>query len=224
MEKDAHDLFNSGKRISLDVGTKLHLEIEGVSIPLESFMVGMEPDAYIIIKTPRPYPTIKHKLYQGNQCIVKYMFQGTVYAFQTKIIDSIASPFRLLFLEYPKIIQHRDLRDHKRIDCLIPAKVVIKKEEKQGAIVDISKRGCRVQIQIFPGDKIPSILINEEITLRAKFPGVEEELQIVGKVKNLLKSRYEMVFGIVYQEMSHEAQEIIARYLYTIEDLFRAEY
>lgn len=219
-----YDLLTTGKRISLDIGTKIHLEIEGVVIPLESYMVGMEPDNYIILKTPRPYPTIKQKLYQGNQCIVKYIFQGTVFAFQTKIIDSISQPFRLLFLEYPKIIQHHDLRDYKRIDCVIPAKIVVKDEEKMAAVVDVSKRGCRVQIQIYPGDLVPAIVINDEVVLWAKFPGVEGDLEIHGRVRNIRKSRHEMVLGVVYLEISLDAQQKIAKYLASVEGLFRTRF
>jgi len=221
MDTGKYDFMTTGKRISLDIGTKIHLEIEGVAIPLESYMVGMEPDNYIILKTPRPYPTIKQKLYQGNQCIVKYIFQGTVFAFQTKIIDSISQPFRLLFLEYPKIIQHHDLRDYRRIDCVIPARIVVKDEEKMAAVVDVSKRGCRVQIQIYPGDRVPSIVINDEVSLWAKFPGVEGDLEIHGRVRNIRKSRHEMVLGVVYQEIPREAQEKIAGYLLSVEELFK---
>lgn len=224
MEKGRFDVFTSGKRVSLDIGTPIHLEIEGVSIPLESSLIGMEADNYLIIKTPRPYPTIKQKLYQGNHCIVKYLFQGTVFAFQTKIIDSIAQPVRLLFLEYPKIIQRHDLRDHRRIDCVIPTKIVAQDEEKMGAVVDVSKRGCRVHVQIYPGDKVPAIAMNDEITLLAKFPGVEGELEIRGRVRNIRKSRHEMVFGVVYQEIPLEAQEKIAQYLISVEDLFRSDF
>ncbi len=220
MDAGKYDFMTTGKRISLDIGTKIHLEIEGVAIALESYMVGMEPDSYIILKTPRPYPTIKQKLYQGNQCIVKYIFQGTVFAFQTKIIDSISEPFRLLFLEYPKIIQHHDLRDHRRIDCVIPARIAVKDEEKMAAVVDVSKRGCRVQIQIYPGDRVPSIVINDEVALWAKFPGVEGDLEIHGRVRNIRKSRHEMVLGVVYQEIPRAAQQKIADYLLSVEELF----
>jgi len=116
------------------------------------------------------------------------------------------------------------LRDHKRIDCVIPGKVVVKDEEKMAAVVDVSKRGCRVQIQIYPGDRVPAIAINDEVVLWAKFPGVERDLEIRGRVRNIRKSRHEIVLGVVYLEIPLDAQEKIAQYLASVEDIFQARF
>lgn len=220
MEKGRKESMTSGKRITLDIGTKVHLEIEGVAIPLASYLVGMDTEHYLIIKTPRPYPTIKSKLYEGNPCIVKYLFQDTVFAFQTRIVGSLTTPDRLIFLEYPRIFQHLDLRDFQRIECVIPTKIKVNKEEKEGSLVDVSAQGCRVQIPIYPGDRMPVAAINEGVCLAAQFPDGDGELEIRARVRNVRKSRHEIVLGVVYQDLSAAARETITRYLTRVEQLF----
>lgn len=216
-------LMTFGRRIALDIGEKLQIEIEGISIPLESQVVGLEHEVFILIKTPRPYPTIMHKLHPNSYVIVKYMYEEKIFAFQAKIIESITKPFQLLFLEYPKVIQHLDLRDFNRIDCIIPALILVKNESKHGTIVDLSSHGCRVQIPIYPGDSIPFIGINDEVGITAKFPGVENDLQLSGNARNLRKSRHEIFLGIVFHGLSTHTQEKIGQYLADIEDLFKEE-
>ncbi|OPZ60944.1 MAG: hypothetical protein BWY87_00157 [Deltaproteobacteria bacterium ADurb.Bin510] len=49
--------------------------------------------------------------------IVRYLYNGTVYGFQTKLIEYITSPTKLFFLDYPRIIEHHDLRQEKRFPC-----------------------------------------------------------------------------------------------------------
>ncbi|OPZ60943.1 MAG: hypothetical protein BWY87_00156 [Deltaproteobacteria bacterium ADurb.Bin510] len=54
MDKEGLDYFNFGKRISLEVGVDVHLKLNGVGFPLQSTVVGMEADEYLIIKSPKP--------------------------------------------------------------------------------------------------------------------------------------------------------------------------
>lgn len=218
MNDESIDFFNSGIRICLEIGTQLHIEIETVSIPLQSDFIGMEPDKYLIISAPRPFAPIKHKLSQGNQVIVKYLYKGTVYAFQTKIIEATSKPVRLVFLEYPKIVQHKDIRNHKRMSCFIPVKIIINDEKNQGAILDINKQGCRCRIQNIVDLKSPSININDQITLKFPFPGIEGELTVLAKVTNMQKNKKEVDFGAMFHQLPIETQKIISQYILSVYD------
>ena len=46
------EMLNVGKSFLLPVGTRLQMEIGGIDIKLESYVVGLLPDDAIIIKHP----------------------------------------------------------------------------------------------------------------------------------------------------------------------------
>ncbi len=217
--------YNTGKRISIESGTQLQIEIEGVAYRFKSVLIGMEPDEYLIIKTPMvpsdaPFGSIKHKLFRGSQIVVRYLYKGIVFGFQSKLIEAIYTPIKLLFVEYPKIIEHHDLRSQVRVDCLLPAKIKIKDEEKHGVILDISKKGCRYRIKALEDEKLPSIQIDEKITLRLQFPGIEDEHLVSGKVKNISRDYQEMSLGIEFHEITPEVQNIISQYILAFKELW----
>ena len=216
----AGDHFDTEKRISIELGTQLEIEIEGVPTRFKSSLVGVEPDEYLIIKEPEAalYEILRNKLFRGNQIVVRYLCKGTLFGFQSQLVQVTSTPIRLLFVEYPKTIEVYDLRSHERIDCFFPAKIKIKDEEKNGAILDISEGGCRCVIKSSEGEKLPSVQIDERITLRCQFPGTESEQVVSGEVRNVGMDKQKAVLGIQFHEIAPGLQNIIAQYISTVKE------
>lgn len=212
------DIFEYGKRINLEIGIPIQLKMEGVAFPLQSVLVGMEIDEYLIIKIPAQYTNVKHKLIPGVDIIVRYLYRGTVYGFQTKLIEIISKPVKLLFLEYPKIIEHYDLRSQKRAESIFPATITIRDKTNHGAIIDVSKNGCRCQILNTRREPLPPVQIDDEIFLRCKFPGVEGDREVLGKIKNIRRSRKELIVGVEFSRLELEIHNLISQYIYEVED------
>lgn len=211
------DLTGYGKRINLEMGTELQIELSDVAMPLYSTLIGMDTDEYLIIKSPTPYNMVKQKLYRGNEIVVKYLYNGTIYAFQSKLIEPISKPFKLLFLEYPKIIEKHELRSFKRAKCFFPAKMIFDKRDCTGLVLDISRRGCRIQIQFVPGESYPIFKIDEQINLYCKFPGIEGDIEISGTLRNLKKTKHEATLGISFSKTNpEEINNIITKYIFSI--------
>lgn len=214
------DYFEYGKRICMEIGTPIQFKMEGVGFSLQSIIVGMDLDEYLIIKIPAQYTNIKHKLVQGVDIVVRYLYQGTVYGFQTKLIEIISRPVKLLFLEYPKIIEHYDLRSQKRAESLFPAAIRIKDKTNHGAIIDVSKNGCRCHILNSKQETLPPVQIDDEIVLKCKFPGVQGDREVFGKVKNIKRSRKELIVGVEFLGLELEIHDLISQYIYAVEDFF----
>ena len=210
--------LSSGVRINLAIGTKLFIEIEGVAIPLKSKFLGMEPNQYLIIACPTPLAPVRHKLYEGNHIILKYFYKGTVYAFQSKMIEAIYKPVKLLFLEYPKIVQHKDLRRQKRMSSYIPTKINFSDEMSQGAILDINQGGCRCHIKKIESENLQEIENECQLSLVFPFPGVEGELEVFGFIKNVMENDEGMDLGIKFDKNSAEVQDKIAQYILLVYD------
>ena len=214
------DHLDTGKRIFIELGTQLQIQIEGVAFRFKSTLVGIEPDNYLIIKTPgaTPFGSIKHKLFRGSQFTVRYLARGTVFGFQSRLMGAISTPTKLLFLEYPNVVENCDLRSHERIDCLLPAKGNIKDKERQGIILDLSEGGCCYLIKALKGEELPSVQIDEQITLRCQFPGIEGEQVVSGKVRNIRRDEQGTALAIEFHEIAPEVQNIIVQYISTVKE------
>jgi c-di-GMP-binding flagellar brake protein YcgR len=224
MEAENLDYLFTERHILIGLGSEVQIQIEGVTFRFKSTLIGMESDECLIIKTPMvpsdaPFTSIQHKLFPGIQIVVRYLYKGTVFGFQSKLIKAITTPLRLLFVEYPKIIENYDLRSEERTDCFLPTKIEIKNEEEHGAILDISERGCRCLIKALDGKILPYIEIDERITLRCQFPGIKDDQVISGNVKNFSRDNEEMILGIEFHEIAAGLKTIIDQYLSNIKQL-----
>jgi hypothetical protein len=213
-----NDLFQSATPIFLQIGLTLKLEIEDVSMPMESTLVGVDNNL-IIIKTPSPFHLIEHKLTRGRIFVVRYIFDGTIFAFQTKLYESLIRPSRLLFLEYPKIIQKNELRTQKRSRCFIPAIIKQDEDENKGALLDLTKEGCRCKLTNSENEYFLPFKIADEISLQCKFPGVKGTIKITGIIKNIHKSKNKINLGINFHKNTTKvSKKIISWYISTIEN------
>lgn len=204
----------------MEIGTPIQFKMPGVGFSLQSVLIGMELDEYLIIKIPAQYTNIKHKLIPGTDIVVRYLYHGTVYGFQTKLIEIISKPVKLLFLEYPKIIEHYDLRSQKRAESLFPASIKIRDKTNNGAIIDVSRNGCRCHIINSRQESLPPAQIDDEIVLKCKFPGVQGDREVFGRIKNIKRSRKELIVGVEFIGLELELHELITQYIYAVEDFF----
>ncbi len=212
------DIANFEKRIILEIGKLVKVELEGIELPLQSTVIGLEANHYLIIKAPEPLVRIEHKLFKGNDLIIRYIASGTVYAFQTKILEIISKPRTLLFLEYPRIIQHHDLRVQQRLPCHIPVEVTLSNGENRGCILDLAVNGCRCLITAAknPAGLLPCELGNK-VALKCIIPGSKEMTTLTGKIKNLKRTREELDFGINFDpKLPGETKRLLAWFLSTI--------
>ena len=221
MDNLPDDIANFNKSIAVEIGTPVKVELEGIEIPLQSTIVGLENNSYIIIKAPEPLPRVEHKLFKGNNLIVRYISNGTVYAFQTGILEIISKPLALLFLEYPRIIQHHELRVQKRLLCHIPVQVILDNSENRGCILDLAVNGCRCLIRSSknPSGLLPCDLDNR-LALKCIIPGSKDQITLTGKIKNLKRTRKELDIGINFDaKLPSETRKLLAWFLSTIDGL-----
>jgi hypothetical protein len=203
--------FNKGKRISIEPGTQLQIRIDGIDYNFKSTLIGMEPDKYLIINAPfAMLPYASHKVFRGNKILVRYIYKGSVFRFQSEFIDDIYNPLKLLFVKYPEIIEVENLRSGERIDCVLPIKIKIKSEERDGVILDIHNGGCCCVVKKVAEDiELSSVQIDEKVTLMCQFPQIEGEHVILGKARNIRRDKKQMILGIIFHEIEPEIVDII---------------
>jgi hypothetical protein len=198
------------ERVVLHLGMKLQIEVEGASERFASDVRGLQPGAYVLASIPqhRELGNLSDLLVNGVKVVVRYMHNGMVFGFRTAIMGAVYSPARLLFLEYPNMVENYNLRSHARVPCFLPARMKLGSDEIEGAVVDLSKGGC--QFRIFEMNQlrhgVPPTSGNEGLVLSLRLPGAESDVSLNGKLKQIRKAREWLAAGIGFNDLNEETR------------------
>lgn len=217
--EDLEDILELKKDsgIYIDIGTKVYLEIDGVDFSVVSIFVGMLKDEFMIITLPKRFKAVKNKLFPSSKMVVKYLYDGSVFAFQTTVIELITNPIRAIALEYPKVVQKQELRIAKRKNVVIPGRIEAKKVELSIVVFDINKNGCRFQ---YHDNKTTMSALREGDLLRiyCQFPGVSDEVGAMACVRNVRREQGKLFVGVQFQDITKPFLTPLMHFLYAIED------
>lgn len=209
----------------LEIGTKLLIDFDNISIPFQSKLVGMEHGKYLVVKAPEPIGGIHYDFSNVDPLIVKTLYKGTVYAFQSKLKTVISTPSKLMFINYPQKIEHLELRSHKRYKCSIVTQTEVDHARVGGVIENISRGGCLCTLEnVLTDENLSFNLVNRAISLNCYFPGTKKKISLLGEVKNLKEKSDEMVLGVefIFQDNSPKVKDIVNKYIDLIE--YSSEY
>ncbi|WP_419659716.1 putative pilus assembly protein PilZ, type IV [Desulfosarcina variabilis str. Montpellier] len=137
----------------------------------------------------------------GDRLRVRYGYQGAMAEFCSELAEIIKTPVLLWRIQLPTQVNRFELRDHKRIQCFVSAKIEsMDKGLFMGTIIrDISKSGARCVIQ--PSEDLQGQLcVDDAITLRCTFPGILGEQIASGHIAEVDRASNELTIGIRFTE------------------------
>ncbi len=210
----------SNNNFCLEIGIKLLIDFDGLSVPFRSTLVGIESGKYLILEAPGSIDNADPDLLKVETLIVKSLYKGTIYAFRSRVTNIVAKPSKLIFIEYPHKIEHHELRKHTRYECNIATQTEVNKNENSGTIKNISKGGCLYSIDTLATKNYNSSeLLNDTIPFQCSFPGIDNEINFVGEIRNTKINLNEIGVGIQfnYQDSSDGFQNVVYDYIQTIE-------
>jgi len=202
-----------GKRIFIELGTHLQIEIEGKHPLFHCEMIGMEVERYIIVKLRESDAPMLKALGNQQNFIVKYLYKHSVLGFHSSVISIIDQPEMLAFITYPEKIENYNMRREKRVDCYLPVKLEIGFNHVKGSVTDINSKGCCCLVEgltIMDNQKIDTGVIisvhNSHI----------ENAQLLGHVRSVREiEEGKLVLGVEFDPMDSGTEMLI-------EDLFPA--
>lgn len=169
--------------------------------------IGPEDNREFIAVPLADQKTLNLKI--GDRVRVRYGCHGTMAEFCSELTEIIGSPVLLWRIQIPNEINRFELRDHKRINCVVAATIeMAEKGFFGGAIIrDISKSGARCVLQVSQemNDKLS---IGDDILMNCTFPGISGGKTTPGKIAEVNKSSDELTVGIQFDE----AQEWVPPY------------
>ncbi len=214
IDKETSEIANG---CEIEAGTNLYIEVEGLDDMVSGSFVGIMENGDFVITPPLRFDKIRENLVQSEKIIVKYPYQGSILEVETKYIGFVTEPAELVLFEKPVKINRREQRSEKRFICFISVNAELFGKKKNGIIRDISRNGCRCNFVFKEDEEIPVKRI-DRIILRCKFPGISEEKEITGEVKNYLIHGTIVTFGILFIDTADDIQKIIDNYILSIED------
>jgi len=200
----------------MKVGTTVKIQIEGSKAKLESELIGIEDNRYLLIKMPSIYTVINASkfVYKGKTIFVRYQSGGSVFGFQSHIIDFNSNTEKTISIAYPNKIENYDLRGNKRIDCYLPVNVKIAGSVINGGIINISKEGCLIVVDPAETENSKELLeINDDLDIHFQLPGVEEGLHVTALQKNLVISMEGIRIGTKFTDMDLKVQAKLHNFL-----------
>jgi CheY-like chemotaxis protein/c-di-GMP-binding flagellar brake protein YcgR len=213
-------LSTLGKRLPLDIGSRVKLEFPRLNIRHESTMVGMLPNHYLILTAPQPLSEVAEKMAVERRILIKYVHKGRMWMFKTQLLKAIDAPFELLFFDYPVVIHYHELRQAKRSSIFIPCTFhPVEAPELYGTLIDLSTTGALCQIRHKGEAALPPIEVSDSIQLRCLMPGIKEEQLVGGVVRNFTKDTAETRIGIEFEKLQPHLANTIGSYLYAAEGL-----
>lgn len=208
---------DTSQRVTLEIGHELYLEVEGVQTQLRSHLVGMEPGHFLILAMPdtKIPGGVGYKFAPGRPVVVRYLHRGTIFGFESLVVDSINQPARLIFMRCPRIIEERDIRERRRVDCFLPVTLKIGDKDVEGMVTDISETGCKCRIKTtaLAAEKIGADAIPATLPITLGQIGGAESLAVNTAVRNRRQDRERTELGLAFQDLTDEMRAKLTEFI-----------
>jgi hypothetical protein len=187
-----------GRMLNIGIGTTLQFQLgrNKQALKAAGVLLGMSMDEYLIIRVPA-IPGILSRLCEGDPMVVRYVYDGNVYGFTSKILTCLQKPALIVFISYPVSMESMNLRKTRRMQCLFPATVNRPDGDLKGLIMDISLRGCKICVEN-ESDEQHSMDVDQTILIGFLLTGTKEEQVIKGKIRNMKKDYEHTEIGIQF--------------------------
>jgi CheY-like chemotaxis protein len=192
----------AGMRLALNIGQELEIEFDAIDSGLESTLVGMIPDQFLIMTVPSHFIVTDTKPRAGQTIVVKFKHLERLFLFRTRICRVLENPRHLLFVDYPSVIHYHDIRRTERAAAAFPCTLKVEDgTQYNGIFKDISSSGALLKVPVKKNDELPDVDIMESIVLSCSLSESNRgELELVGVVKNIKKDERGVQIGLEFQQ------------------------
>jgi len=202
---------NQSRQLNIDLAADLFLKIKGIKGFFPSYLIGMKPEAFLIIKTPTILSS-ENLTSEGTSLVVRYKHLGDIYRFGATILGTNEEPFKVTYLSYPDVVEKIEYRHSPRISSYIPASLSYKDIEVKGIVTDISVAGCKFRTNSI--EQLEELLNKKEGDVTLHFPvlGLDGIRKFKGRIKKVTFDN-DLALGIGFQETDDEYRNVISSWV-----------
>ena len=194
-------------------GTQLLISLGGLDERLKTVFVGLERGRHFMFRTPRRAlgNGVYDYLYAGNQIIVRYLQNGHIWAFDSRIQSYMVKPHPLVFTDFPKSVQAHSLRKEHRIECFFPSTLMLKDIRWQGMIQDLSRTGCGLTFESISTPRLPKV--GESLLLDCPLFGAVGHDRIHCDVRRVGHEKGAVNLGVTFSNLPGTVDDWIKNYV-----------
>lgn len=204
-------------RLSLIDGEIFSLQIGKDTERFFSHYCGVSHDRFLIVEV-KEGKSIQGRLMAGNTVTVRFVSDGTVFGFVSKIILYITKPFHLIFLTYPDEIETLELRACERADTFLQAQAHTEEFNLSGAILDLSCSGCLFMATMAEGDRPDAVKDTREVVLSFDIPAIAGKVDMPCRVVSIKREERKLRLGLCFLSDEKTVLDAIADY---VDDILR---
>lgn len=210
--ENSSQVSHGGNRLSIELGSALNLQFPNEESRHMFSLIGMDIDEILIVK-PKAFPQVLHLIEEGVSVVVRYLSNGKVFGFRSRILGKVVKPLPMVFLSYPDRLETINLRQKERIYCYLPAQLLTAQATLPGMVVDLSEGGCRWVSKNPLLPKEIHLTINETIHIAFPLPGKCGVIHLQAMIRVVNQEPGLIQVGMAFQNMNAQAAEDIARYV-----------
>ncbi|MEW5723975.1 MAG: flagellar brake protein [Thermodesulfobacteriota bacterium] len=200
-------------RLTAEIGTVMQVTFSRSSKPIKALFVGMEKNAYILLRFP-PGAGIHDHLFEGNKAVIKYVAAGRVYGFQTAVIGYMYKRrLILVVLSYPRNLETHLLRGEQRVDFFAPATLSVAGNNLHGFVVDLSPSGCRFAFEASQDNPPFDFNVIQEVNLSFQVVGLEGYHDFGCQLKNTAQDGAVTSLGLQFNKVNPPVIQEIKDYV-----------
>jgi c-di-GMP-binding flagellar brake protein YcgR len=177
--------------LSVGLALQLSLPQDETRGQYGSSVLGWKHRSWIVCEWPfhlgEPIPCVK-----GTLCLLRYIYEGNMIGYCTKVLETQMQPFPFLLLAFPSELEEVPLRKHGRVTALEPIVLSAGQEHAAdsrsgptvrigGLLKDLSATGCAVLIQQPVQNFYPGMALRVEFEII----GTGHVNNLTGIVRNL---------------------------------------
>jgi len=202
---------NQSHQLNIDLAADLFLKIKGVKGFFPSYLIGMKPEAFLIIKSPTILSS-ENLISEGTSLMVRYKHLGDIYRFGATILGTNEEPYKVTYLSYPDVVERIEYRNSTRINSYIPASLSYKDSEVKGIVTDISVAGCKFRTSSI--EQLEDLLNKKEGDVTLHFPvlGLDGIRKFKGRIKKVTFDN-DLALGIGFSKVDEEYQKVITSWV-----------
>jgi c-di-GMP-binding flagellar brake protein YcgR len=163
----------------------LDMTAEGKNIRAQSNVIGWTRPQCLIAAAPQ-FDSPLSELAETAALVVRYLHEGVVYGFVTKVLKKYDEPTPMWCLEYPPAVEVKNLRRWPRIKVLLPAKTT---DGQTWYILDLSREGALIAVS-------REVDVGEELRLSFPLPDGNQVDNLKMSVVRLQRTAAEQTIGV----------------------------
>ena len=201
-------------QLESEIGTELHLELDGSDGRVVTTLIGVAKNTLIIISVPDKVATKLSKEDILPDATLRGISRGQAFGFKVSALRILLQPDALLILAYPASVQVQAIRKNRRVKCLLPAKFGQDTTGIPGVIADLSNSGCHFQASSELNDQQKAIVqLDQTVLMSFALPGREAPKTIEAVVRNTYVNDKTVHIGFEFRDVDSATKNVLEEFI-----------